>query len=83
VSACCCMGCPHRTNCRCRCPECNRAPDYPLIWTIARSPALCPVCGGSGSLPVSDLQGYPVTTTGGTLTKPCHGCAGKGWVVVP
>ena len=43
----------------------------------------CPLCGGSGTLPVLDLQGYPHNTTAGPLTKPCHGCGGSGWVVVP
>jgi DnaJ-class molecular chaperone len=43
----------------------------------------CPVCNGAGTLPVTDLEGYPVTNTGGPMTKPCHGCYGKGWVVVP
>ena len=45
--------------------------------------AKCPVCDGAGVLPVVDLQGYPEQTSGGPMTKPCHGCGGSGWVVVP
>jgi len=32
----------------------------------------CPVCGGSGEIRVPPKE-----------LKVCHGCNGKGWVVVP
>ena len=37
----------------------------------------CPICGGSGELP--DLHWATSTCS---FTKRCHGCGGRGWVVV-
>ncbi len=33
---------------------------------------LCPVCKGSGEMPLNNSPKH----------KPCHGCDGKGWVIV-
>jgi len=43
----------------------------------------CPVCLGSGRLPIQTLAGTPAWTTSGPETKECHGCLGKGWAVIP
>lgn len=37
----------------------------------------CPVCGGSGEVPVGGL-----IAAAGPHLKTCHGCGGKGWVEV-
>lgn len=37
---------------------------------------LCPVCNGKGIVPNLDLKCC------GKMVK-CHGCDGKGWIVVP
>ena len=42
----------------------------------------CPVCGGSGKVPVDNVYSQPVTSTSGPQTRICHGCNGKGWVEV-
>ena len=39
----------------------------------------CPVCGGSGRVPISEAYGGNTTIP---LTDYCHGCDGKGWVAV-
>jgi len=41
----------------------------------------CPVCGGKGEIddPIDDSSFYPTHAS----KKTCHGCGGKGWVVVP
>ena len=39
----------------------------------------CPVCDGTGKLPVFPSYSGSVP---GPLTE-CHGCRGKGWVTVP
>ena len=39
---------------------------------------ICPVCGGSGQLPVSVAW----ATDAAAPTKTCHGCGGTGWVSV-
>lgn len=36
----------------------------------------CPVCGGSGKLPADST----VTTI--PREKQCHGCDGRGWIVI-
>jgi len=43
----------------------------------------CPVCGGRGKLPAK--LGEDVGGTGELVrfVALCHGCDGKGWVVVP
>jgi len=43
----------------------------------------CPVCGGRGKLPPE--LGEEVNGTGELVrfVNLCHGCDGKGWVVVP
>lgn len=38
----------------------------------------CPVCEGKGRLPTGTSS-----STGIPYAAPCHGCQGKGWVVVP
>ena len=42
---------------------------------------ICPVCKGEGTLS-KKLKGW---TTNNNAKKPeiCHGCNGKGWVMVP
>ncbi len=37
----------------------------------------CPVCGGTGTVDTTVVAGHPVK-----LSRSCHGCDGKGWVVV-
>lgn len=39
---------------------------------------ICPVCEGGGSLCVSVIEGCLIP-----VLKTCHGCGGKGWVVIP
>jgi hypothetical protein len=46
-------------------------PYYPPTPVYPQA-QLCPVCGGSGRLPGPWL----------TDNKICHGCGGRGWVVV-
>lgn len=41
---------------------------------------ICPVCKGSGKY--KEYWDYN-TTTGASYEHTCHGCNGKGWVVVP
>jgi DnaJ-class molecular chaperone len=41
---------------------------------------LCPVCEGAGNIPHNFIA-YDYHFT--SFTKPCHGCGGRGWVVVP
>ena len=41
---------------------------------------LCPVCKGSGLY--KEYYDY-ATTTGAFSQRTCHGCGGKGWVVIP
>jgi len=44
---CLCMGCPHRTNCRCRCAEC-RQEALRMPWSACWLAPLgwqCPGCG--------------------------------------
>jgi len=38
----------------------------------------CPVCGGSGEV----AEKYQGTSSSMPLMRPCHGCGGKGWIVV-
>jgi len=40
---------------------------------------ICPVCKGAGYTEVYDTD----TTSATSNKKACHGCEGKGWVVVP
>jgi DnaJ-class molecular chaperone len=61
------------------------APDnyFPVRWppetTITTGKAeLCPVCKGDGWL----NKVYPIDTASQRYTL-CHGCGGKGWVVIP
>ena len=44
-------------------------------------PVKCPICGGEGRVVV---PGWHVGTLNGLveITRPCHGCQGKGWVQV-
>lgn len=44
--------------------------------------ALCPVCRGSGKKVIMLPPGSG-TTSNTSTTLPCHGCGGRGWVVVP
>jgi DnaJ-class molecular chaperone len=54
-------------------------PGCPRVFIQAQGKAqLCPVCGGSGRLP--DNNPYGTSTV--QLTHTCHGCEGRGWVVV-
>ena len=41
---------------------------------------LCPVCKGSGIYTEFHQE---VATTSYTTQRTCHGCGGKGWVVIP
>lgn len=41
---------------------------------------ICPVCKGTGKY--KEYLDY-VTTTQAYCEKTCHGCSGKGWVIVP
>lgn len=41
----------------------------------------CPVCGGSGH--IADYNDTPQTTSASVNYRTCHGCGGKGWVLVP
>jgi len=41
---------------------------------------VCPVCSGTGKLEIRDPYGRTATVP---LYQTCHGCSGKGWVVVP
>jgi len=52
---------------------------------------ICPICKGEGTLCVG-LGCEFISTVFGTsgasehilpVLKPCHGCGGKGWVVIP
>ncbi len=43
---------------------------------------LCPVCGGSGKVPVPSLFPEITSTTGEPTIITCHGCCGLGWVKV-
>lgn len=40
---------------------------------------VCPICNGTGRVPIIDNDWV---TTGKSVTKTCHGCGGKGWVIV-
>lgn len=40
---------------------------------------VCPVCNGEGQLCV----GIVPSSSTVPVTKPCHGCDGDGWVVIP
>ena len=41
---------------------------------------ICPVCKGEGQICVGI---NPFGTSATPITKPCHGCKGLGWVVIP
>lgn len=41
---------------------------------------ICPVCGGSGKYKETYNMNYTNATY---IEKTCHGCEGKGWVIVP
>ena len=43
------------------------------------SAELCPVCKGSGAI-LDPAYGQQTSSSGVPVTKPCHGCNGKGWV---
>ena len=43
----------------------------------------CPVCKGAGNLTEVDPNFGKLTSAQRTKTRPCHGCGGKGWVIVP
>jgi DnaJ-class molecular chaperone len=62
------------------CPTCGteqfkNAEDLIADLHRNKSVARCPVCDGAGTLMVDADLTVP-------LTKPCHGCNGKGWVAV-
>jgi len=42
---------------------------------------VCPVCGGSGQVN-KEAQAWTNSTTDATFKTTCHGCGGRGWVVV-
>ncbi len=74
-----CYGGSDPYNCpQIQCPGCRT--------TFIHSPGkaqLCPVCKGSGEVG----NGLPGINEDGTVsaqegTRTCHGCGGKGWVVV-
>jgi len=46
---------------------------------MSRHSEICPVCRGSGKYKETWNYG---TTTGASYETVCHGCNGKGWVVV-
>ena len=48
-----------------------------------KTAALCPVCNGSGTIPLLAYErGVPFGSTGALpAAKTCHGCGGRGWVV--
>ncbi len=43
----------------------------------------CPVCNGRGKLPLDLEKGVHGTGELSSYSQICHGCGGKGWVVVP
>ena len=43
-------------------------------------PEICPICKGSGKY--REYRDY-VTTISPYFETVCHGCQGKGWIVVP
>jgi DnaJ-class molecular chaperone len=66
-----CMGGSDVRNCpEWPCAGCQRTFIYPPKQAVK-----CPVCEGSGQLPMFDAYSTAVNAT-----KTCHGCGGKGWV---
>ncbi len=41
---------------------------------------ICPVCKGEGQICTAVIEG---STLAIPILKPCHGCKGNGWVVIP
>jgi hypothetical protein len=60
------------------CAGCPHRTIYqtPLNTKVAQ---LCPVCRGGGDLPIEPPN---ASFSGRRLTITCHGCDGRGWVVV-
>lgn len=55
-------------------------PAKVAIPDVGHKAVVCPVCGGSGRFGVpSPPLDLPVDPT----DVVCHGCGGKGWVVIP
>lgn len=52
-----------------------------FILTPQQQVALCPVCNGSGQYK-EHFNDYGISTRT-YIIRTCHGCGGKGWVVVP
>lgn len=65
-------------------PECEISLNKKYNYAQAISQqqvAKCPVCDGSGKYR-EGLKDYGISTRT-FITRTCHGCSGKGWVVVP
>lgn len=46
---------------------------------MRKKAVLCPVCGGTGKVPPP----YNGHTTAVSQPVTCHGCGGKGYIVIP
>ena len=49
------------------------------IYLIENKADLCPICKGTGTFQV--YTNYGACTS--QYERTCHGCGGKGWVVIP
>lgn len=54
------------------CPQCGIRLSGKTDNIPRRHAELCPVCKGDGAIKLKNTDGY----------RPCHGCKGRGWVVV-
>lgn len=76
--------CCDKTDCK-KYLECEHFEKRtPREWlgmsVVGKHAEICPVCKGNGWIYV-DVDGR--ITWSGWEKKKCHGCGGKGWIVVP
>lgn len=77
-----------QTLCNGKChidPECAYHNPVPITFTYGadwasskdKTAVRCPVCDGRGNIPDENMRAMTAMAY-----KGCHGCLGKGWVVV-